>query len=159
MENKRKPELEGENNYNLPHPFHYGKIFCIVSHTIVPLFPVYNNSFYHCPRPSFYRTSLSPPPPPFFLSFIPSFYSPPFLSTGLPFLLPLPLAFCQHLLRPVLPVVMFSLYFARVVLDDTVGFAVVRRVGVRVVAEEGQHRGDIGHVTDHFVGYLADPLR
>lgn len=45
-----------------------------------------------------------------------------------------------------------------VVQDEGVGPAVVRRVGVGVVSEPGQHGGDDGHVPQHILGDFTHPL-
>lgn len=41
----------------------------------------------------------------------------------------------------------------------SVGLSVVGGVGVGVVAQHRQHGGDVGHVADHVVRYVAHPLR
>lgn len=45
-----------------------------------------------------------------------------------------------------------------VVQDEGVGPAVVRRAGMGVVSEPGQHWGDDGHVPQHILGDFTHPL-
>lgn len=49
-------------------------------------------------------------------------------------------------------------YLKRVILHPRIRFAVVGRIGVRIVAEDGQHGRNFGHIVDDVLGYLADPL-
>uniref|UniRef100_A0A3P9NRT5 Teleost multiple tissue opsin 3b n=1 Tax=Poecilia reticulata TaxID=8081 RepID=A0A3P9NRT5_POERE len=43
--------------------------------------------------------------------------------------------------------------------SDGIHFRVIRRVGVRIVAQASEHRGDFGHVVDHIAGNVSHPLR